>query len=281
MNIIILFESDKQDDGLYHLSDYRAEHIRSILKPQINDRLEIGILNGQRGTASVQSITENEIILSDLLLENPITDDLTIDIIVALPRPQTVKKVLFISAMMGVRKIFFIRSNRVEKSFFHSPLLEEKNYNRFLIDGLQQGKKTLLPIVSIHDKFKPFMQDSLSRFYNEKKESPIKLLPELDTEQTLVDIFSICKEEADEGICRSLNTNEGVSHSLNNVIPVKTGIHKKGTHILLAIGPEGGWVPYETEMMFSLGFQKFKLGSWTLRVEHALTACLAQIELFR
>ena len=305
MNIIILFESDKQDDGLYHLSDYRAEHIRSILKSQINDRLEIGILNGQQGTASVQSITENEIILSDIQLEEPLQNNLTIDIIVALPRPQTVKKVLFISAMMGVRNIFFIRSNRVEKSFFHSPLLEEKSYNRFLIDGLQQGKNTLLPVVSIHDKFKPFMQDSLRLFYEKRQEQPFCLLPDLDTEHTLAEVVNI---GADEGVYRPLNANESVCNvptnrhpersrrvdldvEPNNVIPVKTGIQKLnaqvlgapllgvGSHLLFAIGPEGGWVPYEIEMMTSLGFHKFKLGGWTLRVEHALTACLAQTEL--
>lgn len=246
MNIIILLESDKKDDGVYHLSDERAEHIRSILKSQINDRLEIGILNGQLGTASINSISDDEIILSDLQLENEKPIDLTIDIIVALPRPQTVKKVLLTSAMMRVRNIFFIRTNRVEKSFFHSPLLEKENYNRFLIDGLQQGKNTQLPIVSIHDKFKPFMQDSRRLFYEKRNEQPICLLPELDTEQTLKDIFD-----------------------------------KDNKHLLVAIGPEGGWVPFEIDMMQSLGFQKFKLGDWTLRVEHALTVCLAQVELLK
>ena len=49
--------------------------------------------------------------------------------------------------------------------------------------------------------------------------------------------------------------------------------------INLAVGPEGGWVPYEIDMMESLGFKKFSLSRWTLRVETALTACLSQIEL--
>ncbi len=246
MNIIILFEADKNDDGSYHLSDYRAEHIRTVLKPDLNDRLEIGILNGERGTASVQAITDDKIILADLqFIESPI-QNLTIDIIVALPRPQTVKKVLFTSAMMGVRNIFFIRSNRVEKSFFHSPLLEEENYRRFLIEGLQQGKNTMLPNVSIHDKFKPFMQDWQCQFYAERKEKPLCLLPELDASRNLAEVY-------------------------NN----------KTEKLLLAIGPEGGWVPFEIDMMTSLGFQKFKLGDWTLRVEHALTACLSQVELLK
>ena len=250
MNIIILFESDKQEDGSYCLTDSRAEHIRTVLKSAPNDILEIGILNGQKGKAAVESIDENKIVLSNLILENFSAPNPTIDIIVALPRPQTVKKVLFTSAMMGVRNIFFIRSNRVEKSFFHSVVLEEDNLKQHLIEGLQQGKNTMLPSVSIHDKFKPFMQDSLRNFYEEKNELPLMLLPDLDTPNTLHD-----------------------------VIPVKTGIQNEGSHLLFAIGPEGGWVPFEVEMMESLGFQKFKLGDWTLRVEHALTACIAQVEL--
>ncbi|NIP44236.1 MAG: RNA methyltransferase, partial [candidate division Zixibacteria bacterium] len=49
--------------------------------------------------------------------------------------------------------------------------------------------------------------------------------------------------------------------------------------ILLAIGPEGGWVPFEIEMMQNHGFQKCTLGRWILRVEHAVTASLSQIEM--
>lgn len=246
MNIIILFESDKQADGSYQLSDYRAEHIRAILKSEINDKLEVGLLNGSLGYASIRSITAENIVLEDLQLQEPQPKNLTIDIIVALPRPQTVKKVLFTSAMMGVRNIFFIRANRVEKSYFHSPILEKENYTRFLIEGLQQGKNTQLPIVSIHDKFKPFIQDWQCQFYNNLKEEPVCLIPELDATDRLTELYN-----------------------------------KQNKHLLVAIGPEGGWVPFEVELMESLGFQKFKLGDWTLRVEHALTACLAQIELMK
>ncbi|MEA3296509.1 MAG: RsmE family RNA methyltransferase, partial [candidate division Zixibacteria bacterium] len=52
-------------------------------------------------------------------------------------------------------------------------------------------------------------------------------------------------------------------------------------NILPAIGPEGGWVPFETELMERVGFQRFSLGRWTLRVETAVTAVLSQVELLR
>ena len=50
---------------------------------------------------------------------------------------------------------------------------------------------------------------------------------------------------------------------------------------MAAVGPEGGWVPFELNLMQSLGFNPFTLGRWTLRVEHAVTAALSQIELMR
>ncbi len=50
-------------------------------------------------------------------------------------------------------------------------------------------------------------------------------------------------------------------------------------NILLAIGPEGGWNNFEVNLMQEKGFTKFKLSESILRVENALTATLAQIEL--
>ena len=76
----------------------------------------------------------------------------SIDIICALPRPQTLKKVLISSAAMGVTNLFLIKSQKVEKSYFQSPLLNDNNYNKFLFEGLSQGKRTDLPTVTVHKK---------------------------------------------------------------------------------------------------------------------------------
>ena len=59
-------------------------------------------------------------------------------------------------------------------------------------------------------------------------------------------------------------------------------VYGAGAGVLtIAIGPEGGWVPFEIDLMQAIGFQPFSLGRWTLRVEHAVTAALAQVELIR
>lgn len=161
MNIIILTKEDRIKDDLYHLNDERYFHIRDILKLNETDVCEIGMLNGPCGKASVRNIDSEKVILKIDELYPIKEPEKGIEIICALPRPQTLKKVLSNCATMGVSKISLIRSEKVEKSYFQSPLLEKRNYDKYLIEGLSQGKRTHLPDVEIHKKFKPFFE---SRF---------------------------------------------------------------------------------------------------------------------
>ncbi|MFH2035112.1 MAG: RsmE family RNA methyltransferase [Candidatus Zixiibacteriota bacterium] len=234
-------DKDLKNNDRYILTDHRARHIIDILKPNLGDTVEIGFVNGPIGTAIVEKITDSDVILYPEILKRPPEIKPDITLICALPRPQTVKKVLLAASTMGVRAIHFIRANRVEKSFYHSPLLEKANYLPFLIDGLSQGKLTRLPEVTIHHKFKPFFEDF---FPTEMEANAIKLLPEPNTNVYLSSI------------------------TITYNCP-----------IVVAVGPEGGWVPFEIESMMKLGFTPFKLSRSILRVEQAVIAVLSQIEL--
>jgi len=247
MNLIILQDCDRLEGGLFLIRDYRAEHIRNILKSAQGDTIEAGLINQSTGKAIIQSINENEIELEYRPDKKGIPNVAPeIEIICALPRPQTLKKVLFICGMTSVRKLHLIRANRVEKSYYHSPLLEEKNLRKNLLEGMSQGKSIRLPAVEIHHKFRQFIEDFLPLLEKSEKQTPLKILPEMQAEYFLDKNFQNPKQP-----------------------------------VYIAIGPEGGWVPFETEHFMKAGFVQVCLGQAVLRVEHALAYSLAQVELLK
>ena len=59
-----------------------------------------------------------------------------------------------------------------------------------------------------------------------------------------------------------------------NYPPCPRGLNEPVT---LAIGPEGGWIPYEIDLLAKAGLQPVQLGGRMLRVETAVTAVLARL----
>ena len=82
------------------------------------------------------------------------------ELILALPRPIMLQRILKQAAALGIVSIHLIRSAKVEKSFFHSPALHPEKITERLLEGLTQAAvDTRLPKVSIHPQFKAFVQD--------------------------------------------------------------------------------------------------------------------------
>lgn len=246
MNLIILSPTDSIESDKFRIDDIRAEHIISILKLAPGDELEIGLVNGPQGRGQIESITNGvvTIVAGEMNVAPAVVPE--IDLICALPRPQTLKKILITSAMMGVRSLQLVRANRVEKSYYQSPLIQPENQYRYLVEGLAQGKLTRLPEVTVHERFRPFFEDHLPKMESESETPLLKLLADGDESNS---IAAVCQGNEDR--------------------------------VAIAIGPEGGWVPFEIELMQSVGFKPFTLGRWILRVEHAVTAAMSQLELQR
>ncbi|MDD3732570.1 MAG: RsmE family RNA methyltransferase [candidate division Zixibacteria bacterium] len=244
MNLIILMESDRLDNERFCLRDNRAEHIRDVLKLEKGEKVQVGLLNGPVGQAVVEVLTPLEVVLKISELRDIAPPEPIVDLVCALPRPQTLKKVLFTSAMMGIRRLYFIRAGRVEKSYFQSPLLGKEKYTPHLIEGLAQGKLTFLPEIHILDRFKVFFDAILPVVEKESEINPAKLVASPES---------------------SFNLGERFDKNIRRII--------------FAIGPEGGWLPFELEYMEQAGFRQFTLGRRILRVEHAVTAALSQMEL--
>ncbi len=233
MNLILLNDNDFIAEYRVRLTGRRLEHIRTVLRADVDTQLRVGLLNGKLGNGLVEQIDSEFIELTVSLTEAP-PEKLPVTLLLALPRPKALKRVLQSVTSLGVKQIYLINSYRVEKSFWASPTLKPENLHEQLLLGLEQARDTILPEVHIRKLFKPFVEDELP------------------------------------GICEG--SKALVAHPSSKLNSELEPNHPT----TLAIGPEGGFIPYEIEKLEASGFTTFSLGERILRVETAVSVLLSQ-----
>ena len=151
MNLILL-EPSELNEGRASLSDARAEHLRTFLHAAPGSTFRVGLVDGACGTATVTAVSPEAVDFTVALGEEALPP--WYDLILALPRPRSLKRILFQSAAMGVRNIFLCGAEKVEKSYFSMHLLREEEYRPVLIEGMMQAKTTALPKVVVVPKLR-------------------------------------------------------------------------------------------------------------------------------
>ena len=146
---LLLFSSDGLVDGELRLQGAQAEHIHRILKSAVGDQLEVGLEGGLLGRATVLRVGRDEVRLSAPVLDTSPPPRLPLRLYLALPRPKFLGRILQDVTAMGVKDIHLFQSARVEKSYWSSRILEPETIRRHLLTGLQQGRDTNLPTVSL------------------------------------------------------------------------------------------------------------------------------------
>lgn len=160
MNMIIIYKEDFSDERQVVLADERAQHIKNILRSKVGDRLEVGSLDGKMGAGCIIAMQSDRVVLS-VTLDQPPPDPVPITLVLALPRPIVLNRMLMHITTLGVKHIHLIHTSRVEKSYWSSPVLIPEKLRRQFILGLQQAKDTMLPQIYLHKRFKPFIEDEL------------------------------------------------------------------------------------------------------------------------
>ncbi len=160
MNIVLLQPDDWLDPETVLLRDRRALHIREVLKAAVGDSLRVGQLGGRCGRGVIKTIAPDAVTLSVALDQAPPPRH-RFEIVLALPRPKMLRRILRQCAEFGVEHLHLINSARVEKSFWQSPLLRPEKVQEALLMGLERSRDTLLPSVHLHRRFRPFVEDRL------------------------------------------------------------------------------------------------------------------------
>jgi 16S rRNA (uracil1498-N3)-methyltransferase len=161
MNLIVLFEPDfVGGTNRVRLRGRRRQHVVDIHRAQVGDELRVGLINDRLGTGVLTAITP-EAVEMDVTLNHAPPPALPVTLLLALPRPKTLKKVLQAVTAMGVKRIVLMATWRVEKSFWSSPVLGPEALRTQMVLGLEQAGDTVLPQISMRRRFKPFVEDEV------------------------------------------------------------------------------------------------------------------------
>ncbi len=234
MNLLLLEDGDFIAADRVRLSGRRLTHLNEVHRAENGDTLRVGRLGGQMGRGQLMQLDGTSVELQ-VVFDQPPPAKLPITLLLALPRPKMLKRVLQSVSAMGVPRLVLLNSYRVEKSFWQTPFLEPEAIREQLILGLEQARDTVLPEVIIEKLFKPFVEDRLP--------------------QLAAGTLGLTGHPGDYPACP-----RAVEQS-----------------VTLAIGPEGGWIPYEVDKLAEAGLKPVQLGERILRVETAVTALLARL----
>jgi RsmE family RNA methyltransferase len=160
VNLVLLDKKDFVDHETVVLKGRRLTHLLSVNKVREKDSLVCGLLNGKIGTGTVKKQTDGFLEMRVELYQEP-PEPLPLTLVLALPRPKMLKRIIEAVTTLGIKKIYLINSWRVEKSFWQSPLLDMDELQKYMVLGLEQGRDTTLPRISLHRFFTQFATEEL------------------------------------------------------------------------------------------------------------------------
>jgi RsmE family RNA methyltransferase len=199
-----------------------------VLRAEVGESFTVGALGGQMGQGTLVAIDEAEAVLEVVLDRDP-PPPCPVDLLLAMPRPKILRKVLQAVASMGVKKLVLVGSQRVEKAYWGSPVLQPDAIAEELGLGLEQGRDTRPPVVEQRRFFKPLVEDELDTLFP----SGARVMP-------------------------------------HPTAPPWARAVPSPERTVLAIGPEGGWTPYEVDLLSAHGFVPASIGPNILRVDVAV-----------
>jgi len=263
MNLLLLEPGEIPDDGRVVLTDRRATHAREVLDVSPGDQVRVGVIRGARGTGTIIARSDERIEVQ-VDLHEPASPSPAIDLILAVPRPKAVPRILRAAACLGVRRIDLVNAWRVDKSYLSSHELAPRALRDNLLLGCEQGMTTWLPDIHVHRMLMPFIREHLEPRLQAIPRSPPGA-PRRSEDRLVV-------------------ADPDAEAMLEEAVPdhaAETARHGSPTTpaLIAAIGPERGWIPRELDTFVGLGGKLVSLGAPTLTVEVAVTALLAQLML--
>jgi RsmE family RNA methyltransferase len=157
---LLLVEPVEIVDGRVALRepDRRLRHLRTVLGVAQGSRVRAGVIGGATGTAEVVELSADGAVLALELGDAP-RPPLPVELVLAIPRPKVLSRVIESAAAFGVDRIALTNAWRVDKSYLKSPRLEPDALAEAARLGAEQGATTHLPPISVHARLMPLLDE--------------------------------------------------------------------------------------------------------------------------
>lgn len=121
----------------------------------MGDSLSAGVIGGQLGRAVLKDIADDGSMSFEFTAEKDSAPLTPLTLLVGTPRPPTARRLLKDLTSAGIGRIIFCGTDLGEKSYLTSSLWVKEEYKSAIIEGMSQGKSTLMPdIVKLYSLYK-------------------------------------------------------------------------------------------------------------------------------
>jgi RsmE family RNA methyltransferase len=168
VNVLLFTDSDRLQEDQIIVQDRRLQHLMNVHRAKAGDRVRVGEVGGLMGNGNILELDKKHATLVIELDQAP-PAKLPLSMILALPRPKMLRRILRSVAEFGVNELHLINSYRVEKSYWQTPVLQAQTIREYLLQGLEQSRDTMLPQVHCHQRFKPFVEDQFPAMIDGKR----------------------------------------------------------------------------------------------------------------
>ena len=149
MNLLLVEPSEIRPDHTIVLADRRAEHLRRVIGIAVAQTVRAGIVGAGTGTAELISDDGTTMCLG-LTITAPPSEPLPIDLVLAVPRPKVLTRVIETAAAFAVARLDLTNAWRVDKSYLSSPRLEPDALALAARLGAEQGVTTHVPSITLY-----------------------------------------------------------------------------------------------------------------------------------
>lgn len=245
MNSLFVYTSEFSDDcGHIQIAPQRVQSVLERHDLQEGVTLSVAIEARGLGKACVRQISRESITLDLVPMKlNPPPAREPISLLVAVSRPQTVRKVLQGGASMGMREILLVQTDHVVPSYLQSHALRHDAIEQELLKGVEQGCDATFPRVRICRSLSSALEELAA---GDAWELTSRIVA--DTSAAPVDSSAELR------------------------------IQPESDSYVVAVGPETGWSQREISALAESRFERLSLGPRILRVEVAMMVLVGRIQ---